>query len=65
MARSRVELFEQIRGDRRVEGASIRSWLTVIVCTGARSGRPWTRRCRRRASPIRSEPRRRSTPMRQ
>ena len=60
MARSRVELFEQIRKDQRVEGSSIRE-LAGIRCTGGRCGRRWRRRCRRRGKPIRSGRGRRST----
>ena len=48
MARSRVELFEQIRRDWRAGGSRSGSWPSGIMCTGARCGRRWPVRCRRR-----------------
>ena len=50
MARSRVELFEQIRRDQRAGGSSIRSWPGGIGAgTGGRCARRWPARSRRRA----------------
>jgi hypothetical protein len=39
VARSRVELFEQIRRDRRASGLSIRDWWRSIICTAGRCAR--------------------------
>jgi hypothetical protein len=38
MARSRVELFEQIRRDQRAGDLRSGSWLGSIMCTGGRRG---------------------------
>ena len=63
MARSRVELFEQIRKDRRVEGLLDPGTGRPPSCgPGGRCGRRWRRRCRRRGRPARRGPARPSIP---
>ena len=57
MARSRVELFEQIRRDWRAGGHRSGSWRSGIMCTGGRCGRRWPARCRRRGRRTPQRPR--------